>query len=418
METKESLLIQLSKKENIRRAWELLKKENEDSYGLSGQTIKEFNQDLDSNIDSISNDLTNNTYKFSPTRAAIIKKDNGQYRPLQIPEIRDRVVLKAIALLLEENLKEILSQSDDVSFAYQKGKGVREATLKMKTSYLQGGKVILKVDIINFFEEVQKDKLLKEFIYPNLQDNSINQLIEKSISQKLGGIDRIRKGQRHLFKNAGKGIPQGNPLSPLLSNIYLLKFDLYLKEADFQAIRYADDFVVIFNSEEDAIKGHKVIQKYLDEKLSLKIHSINSGNGKTEIVNPREKEFSFLSIKFDGDNIYPGRDTLRILKNRIKASIKSGELNSLLFDEIYETIKKWMAPYSYLDIERYFDEIDSYLLAKLTKKFGKRNYKTTKCKSLVQKVRTKQYDKSSNSFWRNADLFNILPRFIRKKFKK
>lgn len=74
MEAKESLLIQLSKKEYVRQAWELLKKENEDSYGLSGQTIKEFSQNLDSNLDSISNELTSNEYKFSPTRAAVIKK--------------------------------------------------------------------------------------------------------------------------------------------------------------------------------------------------------------------------------------------------------------------------------------------------------------------------------------------------------
>lgn len=337
---------------------------------------------------------------------------------MQIPEIRDRVVLKAIAILLEDNLKKILSQSDGVSFAYQKGKGVREATLKMKASYLQGGKVILKVDIINFFEEVQKDKLLKDFVYPNLTDDSINQLIEESVSQKLGGLNKIQKKHRQLFKNAGKGIPQGNPLSPLLSNIYLSEFDLHLKEAGYLLIRYADDFVVIFNSEEKAIEGYKFIRKYLEEKLSLKIHPIDSGNGKTEIVNPHKKEFSFLSIKFDGKNIYPSKDAIGVLKGRIKASIKSGELNSILFEEIYETIKKWMAPYSYLDIERYFDEIDSYLLNKLVKKFSKRNYKTTKCKSLIQKVRTKQYEKSSNSFWRNVDILNMLPHFIRKKFKK
>nr|WP_321358851.1 reverse transcriptase domain-containing protein [uncultured Draconibacterium sp.] len=111
-----------------------------------------------------------------------MKKDNGKYRPLQIPEIRDRLVLKAISILLEEQLSNVLSESDDVSFAYQKGKGVREAVLKMKMSYSHGD-VILKADIINVFEEVKKDKLLNELIYPNLTDSSINELIEKAMSQ-------------------------------------------------------------------------------------------------------------------------------------------------------------------------------------------------------------------------------------------
>lgn len=411
----ETLLLQLAKEESIRRAWDLLRKDNEESYGLSGQTIKEFSEDLDSNLEKICNDLKNNSYKFSPTRAAVIKKDNGSYRPLQIPEIKDRVVLKAIAILLEENLNEILAKSDGVSFAYQKGKGVRDAVLKIKSSYLKGGKVILKVDIINFFEEVQKDKLLKELVYPNLKDHSIDDLIRSSISQKLGGIPKKHK---ELFKNVGKGIPQGNPLSPLLSNIYLSGFDTYLKEAGYVLIRYADDFVVICNSEKEAVSTYKTIKKYLDEKLSLEIHPLGANNGKTEIINPCEKEFSFLSIKFDGKDIYPSKESLGFLKSHIKNIIKTGELDSTLYQEIYEAIKKWMAPYSYSDIERYFDKIDLYVVGRLNKQFGKKSHSIRKCKRLVREVRINQYNKSKNSFWRNIELIKILPRFFRKKVKK
>jgi group II intron reverse transcriptase/maturase len=417
LEAKNSLLNQLTKKENLDRAWNLLKKENEDSCGLSGITINDFNKNLDSNLKNIRTELKNKAYKFSPTRAAIIKKDNGNYRPLQIPEIRDRVVLKAMAILLEENLNEILKKSDGVSFAYKRGKGVREAVLKMKSSYLQKGKVILKADIINFFEEVQKDKLLKEFVFPNLTDDSINHLISESMSQKLEGLDKIYRNQKKLFNNAGNGIPQGNPLSPMLSNIYLSKFDLYLKDSGYSLIRYADDFIVIFQTEDDARKGYEDIYKFLNEKLSLKIHPLDAKNGKTAIINPQNDELSFLSIKFDGNNIYPGKDTLGIVKFKIKTIIKTGELTSTLFKEIYETIGKWIALYSYLDIERYFDDIDSYILAKLNKKFGKRNYRISKCKQLTQKIRSKQHDKNRNSFWRNPDLLNILPKFVRRRIK-
>ena len=413
MKAENSLLTQLAETENLTNAWNLLNKDNEDSYGLSGQSIKDFDQNLASNIESISKELKANTFRFSPTRAAVIKKDNGKYRPLQIPEIRDRIVLKALSTLLEEQFSETLYKSDKISFAYQRGKGVREAVLQMKSLYQKGGKVILKADIINFFEEVQKDKLLKEQIYPNLSDNSINQLIRASMSQRLGGLNRLKKEHKLLFKNAGYGIPQGNPLSPLLSNIYLSKFDLYLKKLDYSVIRYADDFIVVFKSEEEANKGYEEINKFLNEELSLKIHSLETKNGKTEIINPTEKELSFLSIKFDGNNIYPGKDTLGILKSRIKSVIKTGELNSLLYQEIYDVVEKWIALYSYTDIERYFDEIDLYLTVQLTKKFGNQQYKTIKCKKLTRKVRNKQYNKSTKSIWRNRDLAKILPKFFR-----
>jgi len=413
LKTESSLLIQLAETENLIKAWNLLNKENEYSYGFSGLSIKDFNQNLESNIEVLSKELKENTFHFSATRAAIIEKDNGKYRPLQIPEIRDRVVLKAMAVLLEEQFSETLSKSDKISFAYQRGKGVREAVLQLKSLYQQEGKVILKADIINFFEEVQKDKLLKDKIYPNLKDNSIDQLISDSVSQKLDGLNRIKKEHRQLFKNAGYGIPQGNPLSPLLSNIYLSEFDLYLKELGYLVIRYADDFIVVFKSEEDAKKGYANISKFLNDKLSLKIHSLGALNGKTQIINPKEKELSFLSIKFDGNNIYPDKDTLGLLKNKLRSVIKNGELSSQLYQEIYEVIEKWIALYSYTDIERYFDEIDTFLKSRLIKKFGNIHYKTLKCKSLAKKVRNKQYNKSSKSIWRNKDLVNILPRFFR-----
>lgn len=418
MKTQPSLLVQLASIENLNKAWGHLNKDNEESHGLSGITTKEFSKKLESNLNTISQELLTKTYRYSKTRAAIIKKDNGKYRPLQIPEIRDRVVLKAMAILLEEQLNTILAKSEGVSFAYQQGKGVREALLKLKFVYTDKRNVILKADIINFFEEIQKDKMLNELIYPNLQDDSINDLISSSMSQKLGGLKRLGKKHFELFKNAGIGIPQGNPLSPLLSNVYLAKFDVYLKGKGYSLIRYADDFIVVFESDDIAKKGYEEISLFLDQELLLKIHPLSTNGGKTEIINPSEKDFSFLSIKFDGINIYPSRETVGFLKNKIRDLIRKGELGPELFKEIYDVIQKWIALYSYLDIERYFDDIDAFLIIQLNKKFGKKNYITTKCKKLTQKVRNKQYNRSKKSFWRDEKLTKLLPKFIRDKFKK
>lgn len=409
-----SLLSQLSSKDTLYNAWYLLKKENENSFGLSGLTIKEFNNNLGANIHNIGRHLKNDTYRFSPTRAAVIKKDNGNYRPLQIPEIQDRVVLKAMAILLEDQLSESLIESEGISFAYQKGKGVREAVLKMKSSYLEKGGVILKADIINFFEEVLKDKLLDEQIFLNLKDDTLNRLIRESLSQKLGGVYKLGKQHKDLFKNAGKGIPQGNPLSPLLSNVYLSRFDAFVKRSGYSLIRYADDFVVVFNSKEEADKGYFEIYNFLKENFSLEIHSLESKNGKTDIINPLENELTFLSIKFDGTNIYPGKETVGLLKNRIKKTIKGAKLNDQLLKELYALIKKWIAIYSYLDIERYFDHIDNYLKVQLHREF-KRSVRTIKCSKLARNVRVKQHDKSKKSFWRNPQFTNLLPNFIRRK---
>jgi len=410
-----SLLTELASVQSLNHAWNQLNKENEDSYGWSRTTIKDFGQNLEYNLNKISKDLIAKKFRFSPTRAAVRKKDNGGYRPLQIPEIKDRVVLKAIAILLEEQLAGILSKSEGVSFAYQQGKGVREAVLKMKSNYQSGGTLILKADIVNFFEEVKKDKLLRTLIYPNLKDESINKLIEESLSHKLRKGKWIDRKHKELFKNAGKGIPQGNPLSPLLSNIYLSSFDVQLKEAGYSLIRYADDFIVMFHSKEDAVAGYEKIVTILRDEFSLLIHPLGGKNSKTTITDPTEDEFSFLSIKFDGKKIYPGRKTVDYLKDMIGQLIKEGSTDSPLFKPIYQAIEKWISKYSYLDIERYFDEIDDFLKAELKEKFEKKYYWIKKCRGLAHRVRTRQHAKGTTSFWRNPSLAKLLPEFMRPK---
>ncbi len=117
----------------------------------------------------------------------------------------------------------------------------------------------------------------------------------------------------------------------------------------------------------------------------------------------------------DGSNIYPSKESLNYLKSTIRKFIKEGDLNKELFKEIYKAIKKWMSIYSYLDIDRYFSDLDTFLSSQLKKKFGDKHYKTTKCYHLANGIRTSQYNKSSNSFWKKVELSRILPRFKRRK---
>ncbi len=406
-----TLLEELSNKDFLFDAWTQLNKENEDSHGLSGTSIRDFKQNLVKNIFAIKHFLDKGKYKFSKNRAAILKKDNGKYRPLQIPEIRDRVVLKALAILLENNLTELLKDSEGISFAYQKGRGVQQAVLKMKSIFDSGKNVILKADIVNFFEEVNKDSLIENIVFPNLRDNSINFLITEALNQKLGGLHGLKKEYRVYFKNAGKGIPQGNPLSPLLSNIYLADFDRFMKGQGNSMVRYADDFIVLFDSIEDATNSYNQIKEYLNDRLELDIHELGAEHsGKTIIETPLEKETSFLSIRFDGKHLRPPSNSVPILKSKIAREVKQGELNEDTFKAIYQIINNWIARYSYLDIDRYFDAIDKYLQVTLKKKFDRDNIKTTKCSEIKARYFKERRKRKKAPFWTK-----ILP--IKKRMK-
>jgi RNA-directed DNA polymerase len=104
-----------------------LNKTNGHSHGLSGESIQDFERNLSTRISSISSKLINGEFEFSATRAVALLKSNGSYRPLQVPEIQDRLVSKAIALVLEDELEILLEGSNGVSFAYQKKLGIKEA---------------------------------------------------------------------------------------------------------------------------------------------------------------------------------------------------------------------------------------------------------------------------------------------------
>jgi len=397
---KKTLLEELASIETLKKSWELLNKENEDSFGLSGISIKDYEKEIDDNLKKLNTEISEGKFQFSPTRAAIIKKDNGKYRPLQIPEIQDRIVLKSIALILEKELSSILSKSEGISFAYQRGKGVKESLLKMKSIYDSGFKVILKADIINFFEEIKKDDLIEKSVLPNLKDDSINKLIKESLNQKLDGIKKIYYKYHDLFKNAGKGIPQGNPLSPLLSNLYMVEFDVFVKDKGYSLVRYADDFVVLFKSLDEAEKGYGVIKHYLEDKFSLKIHLLNTGDqGKTVIVEPHKSNLSFLGIYFDGNNLFPGSDKVDILKNIIRMIVKKNKECIDIKKEVESAIDKWIAIYSYLDIDRYFDRIDKFIFTLLNKKNLKK-CRISSCSQLASRRRRKQLKKKR--FWKAA----------------
>jgi len=358
-----NLLSSVSSKDALYNAWERINKRNPESCGLSGETIRDFQKNVDNKITSIRTRLQNGSFRFRPTRAVVIPKDKEKFRPLQVPEIEDRVVLKSIAILLEDHFSDIIEGSKNISFAYQKGLGIRDAINKMVEHYEHGNKIILEADIINFFGKVNKKKLLDDHIFPYLSDPSINELIISGLNQKVGGLDLLSKGQAYLFKNIDEGIPQGNSLSPLLSNIYLAPFDKFMKANDFRLIRYADDFIVMCSSPEEASKSYKMCKDYLKEKLQLDLYPIEY-KSKTNVLDPTKEKFSFLSIEFNGVEYFPSNESYLRFRDKIKSlcnskANKTDVLNVLI--KVKNALDGWISAYYYTDVERYLEKLDYYI---------------------------------------------------------
>jgi len=379
-----------------KEAWATLNKDNPESYGLSQESLFQFKSQIASRLISISHQLKSNAYKFSNTRASVIPKDNGKFRPLQIPDIQDRVVLKGLAIIIEGYVKEVLSNSLGYSFAYQKGLGVHNAIKKMKEYYDNGYTYILEADIINFFPTVNRNIILSE-IFKHLPDISLNQLITEGISQAVGGLDLIHESHHYLFQNTENGIPQGNPLSPLFSNIFLAPFDLKMIQNSFALIRYADDFIVMCKTIDEAKRAYELAKDVLENQLSLKLHELSDdSNSKTKIVDPLKQPFAFLSVAFDGKRLYPSRKTVdRFLKGIEKNCNSTTECKDVftLLMKLKFSIEGWVSSYFYTECEIYFEEIDSLVNQQLLN--GLRRYDWKFLSNSITKVPYK-YRKRNN----------------------
>ena len=399
-----NLLNKISSVESLRLAWAKLEKFNKESHGLTGETIAEFELNKEDKILSISKRLQEGTYQFSPYRAVLIPKSKGKFRPLQIPEVSDRVVIKAIAIELEEHFKELLEKSRGLSFAYQKGLGVKEAVEKINEYCQNGYSYVLEADLINFFGTVDKDSLLNDVVFKGLSDTTINTLIQQALNQSIGNLDSFNVEQKKYFENIDKGIPQGNALSPLLSNIFLSPFDLRLKDKGFKLVRYADDFVIMCTSEKECEEAYIECCTVLEE-LNLNIHKLEEG-GKTRIVNFNKHDtMDFLSVTFDGNVFYPSFANVERLKSKIRdvCNGKDKYCVSTLLIKIKNKLDGWVSAFYYTDIQRYSSEIDAFInrqfylslakmgwkftassLGKLPHKFRHKN-ESPKCLSFLQR---------------------------------
>ncbi|MGH7234737.1 MAG: reverse transcriptase domain-containing protein [Candidatus Saccharimonadales bacterium] len=327
-----SRLETISDKKHLKAAWNSLKR-NKLSKGIDRITIQQFKSELDSNLQSISDELRSKSgYKFSKVRGVAIPKEfTGKKRPIRIATVRDRVVQKAIELNIHPLLEEKYGVDNKVSYAYIKDKGLLKAVSRVSKFISEGNNVCYKGDIKDFFGTIKRDKLLNEMVFPALgTDTSLNRLIEDSLTQELGNIKALRKKHgtkefSELFPDLEYGIPQGAILSPLFSNIYLKDFDKALSK--FNLVRYADDFVILCKNFESALESDK-IARVEAQKLDLEIYPLQARTVlklkryKSKSYVCESNDFEFLGMHFKNQKLYPSTGAFKKTGSKIRSVLK------------------------------------------------------------------------------------------------
>jgi RNA-directed DNA polymerase len=321
-----SLLEKIASKENLFSAWSLINK-NPYSYGIDRKTIQSVRDNIYSEIQLINKELLNKKFKFSPYRAHKLIKKGKKPRLLRIPTVTDRIVQKGILNIIGPKF---YSDFYDCSFGYREGRRISDAVFQILKHQSEGYFFVLEADIEKFFDTVDKEKLFEMVMGKLKKSVSLELLLKDSLNAEIGNPEMLSYQEIELLNNQEIGIPQGGILSPLYANIYLTSFDKKMFEAGFKLVRYADDFIVLCKTKEEAQKAHSFCIEILENQLKLRLHPLEyTGAGKTTISDFK-RGFKYLGIQFGNDYICPAEASVKKFKNKLEELTNFKQINFLL----------------------------------------------------------------------------------------
>ena len=238
---------------------------NKGSAGVDGMKVTELLSYLESNRDRIATSILNHTYVPKPIKGVEIPKSNGKMRLLGVPTVVDRWLQQAVSQVLMTKYELTF---EDHSYGFRPEKNIHKAVTQALKHINDGYQDIVDIDLKGFFDEVDHSVLL-QLIYQRVKCPTTLRLIRKWLRAPIqinGKLHRRRKG-----------VPQGSPISPLLSNILLDLLDKELERRNLKYVRYADDFSIYTKSKKEARKVGNEIYLFLKEKLRLPINREKSG---------------------------------------------------------------------------------------------------------------------------------------------
>ena len=276
-------------------------KKNRGAAGIDKVSIEMFQQNLDVNLAALKRDLKKGTFTPKPLRRVWIPKDakGTKFRPLGIPAVRDRVAQEVIRRLLEPIFEPLFH---DCSFGFRPKRSCHHTIERVLSFHGEGDRVTLDADISGFFDNIPH-KLIVDAVAAEVADGNILSLVEKFLA---AGV--MENG---VFKPTTIGTPQGGVVSPLLANIVLNQLDWRLERAAYRFVRYADDFVVVCATRQQAEAALDLVEEIMtDLGLSLSPE-------KTKIAS-YGKGYEFLGFRLSSKSRTMRAKSLEKFKTKIR----------------------------------------------------------------------------------------------------
>lgn len=330
---------------------------NKGSAGVDGMTVKELSAHLDKNREQIVLEVYKGTYLSQAILGVEIPKSNGKTRLLGIPTVTDRLLQQAVSQVITIRFEQEFKEH---SYGFRPDRNAHQAVLQAQKNIHAGYQHIVDIDLKSFFDEVDHCILL-QLLYRKVKCPITLRLIRKWLRAPI-----LINGKLHKRR---KGVPQGSPLSPLLSNIMLYELDKELEKRELKYVRYADDFSIYTKSNQAARKAENQIYLFLQDKLKLPINREKSGIRKPV-------QFELLGYKFvptykKGDKgkyqLVASDKSWQNLKEKLKAVTR--KTSPLSFAERIQKLKEiqqgWINYFRMASITGKLKELDSWVRNRL-----------------------------------------------------
>ena len=344
----DNLMEQILHKDNLNKAYKKVKS-NKGAGGIDGMSVEELLGYLRNNQEQLIQKLKDGKYKPNPVRRVEIPKETkGEFRKLGVPTVVDRVFQQAITQVLSPIYEKQFSEN---SFGFRPDRGAHDALKQCQTNVNDGYVYVVDMDLEKFFDTVCQSKLI-EVLSRTIKDGRVISLIHKYLN---AGV--ISRG---IFEKTEVGMPQGGPLSPLLSNIMLNELDKELTRRGHRFVRYADDCMILCKSRKSAERTLNNIVPYIEGKLFLKVNRT-----KTCVAH-------ISRVKYLGYSFYRYKGTCRFrvhpksvikMKNKIRelTDRHNGWGNEYRALKLTQFIRGWVNYFGMADMKRLLQSNDEWL---------------------------------------------------------
>jgi RNA-directed DNA polymerase len=318
--------------------------------GVDHVTVHEFERRLPENLQELAEQLRTHRYQPQAVRRVYIPKPGTKdQRPLGIPTVRDRTVQAAIVNVIEPIFELEFAEH---SYGFRPGRGCKDGLRRVDELLKAGCVHVVDADLKSYFDTIPHNRLVDR-LKEKIADGSLLALIQSYLTAKI--MDETKEWTPEA------GAPQGAVLSPLLSNIYLNPFDHLMVSHGFEMVRYADDFVILCRTHDDAQRALAVVGDWVAEN-GLTLHPT-----KTKIVDSRTESFSFLGYTFLGHDCVPREKSVKKLKDTIRQKTKrnSGQSMTYVINAVNQTLRGWFVYFKHSRPTRPFERLDGWIRMRL-----------------------------------------------------